>query len=329
MPMLNSVFMLQPNPDDTYYFCRIRSDCRYLVGGERGTVHLLTFSVGGGMLGFAEVAGPGSSHFDDRSIEIGPDGRFEILFSREKPPEYIGNWAKLDSRDDYIWIRQRSYDWGNEVDSRIAIECLDASELKRQLLPDEIARRLSKLVKLPERWSALWIDWQNVLLKKLGKNKFELNTFAEMGGVQDQFYWQTIFDLEPGYALILETELPEKRPYWNVQINDPIFNAIEFIYRQTSINGHTARIDSDGRFRAVVSKEDPGVANWLDTGGYWQGTIIGRWMACSSAPIPSLRRVPLAEVRRHLPADTVMVTEQERKEALRRRRLGAQMRRRW
>jgi|SRR6202453_4951741 hypothetical protein len=330
IPMLNSVFMLQPNPDDTYYFCRIRSDCRYVVSGDRGTVHLLTFSVGGGMLGFAKTAGPGSSHFDNRSLHIEPDGRFEVLFSREKPAGYTGNWGKLEKRDEYIWIRQRSYDWGNEKDARFSIECLDApSDLKPRMTPDEIAAGLEMMQGFSERLSGGFFDWQNSLRERLGVNKFEFTGFSHWGGVAVQYYWQAIFEVGPGEALILETELPQTRPYWNVQLNDPLFNAIEFIYRQSSINGHTAQVDTDGRFRAVISHEDPGVPNWLDPGGYNSGTAIGRWYDCSTQPLPTMRCVPFSELRKHLPADTPHCSAAERKQLLRARRIGGQLRRRW
>jgi hypothetical protein len=71
------------------------------------------------------------------------------------------------------------------------------------------------------------------------------------------------------------------------------------------------------------------VHNWLDTGGFTEGTIFGRWLQCSSAPVPALTKVKLAEVREHLPADTPVVSPEERLELLRRRRIGAQLRRRW
>ena len=135
--------------------------------------------------------------------------------------------------------------------------------------------------------------------------------------------------MAPDEALILETELPEKRPYWNVQLNDELWNALEFIYRQSSLNGHQARVDSDGRFRAVIAHVDPGVANWLDPVGSRQGMLIGRWYGCSTNPVPTLTRVPLADLRRHVPADTPILTAAEREAQLRTRRLGAQLRRRW
>jgi hypothetical protein len=48
---------------------------------------------------------------------------------------------------------------------------------------------------------------------------------------------------------------------------------LQEIYRLSSTNGHYAKISSDGKFRAVISLEDPGVPNWLDPAGFKQGTI--------------------------------------------------------
>ncbi len=142
------------------------------------------------------------------------------------------------------------------------------------------------------------------------------------------FGWKRMH-LAPGEAVILETELPTERRYWNVQLNDELWNAVEYIYRQSSLNGHQARIDSDGRFRAVISLEDPGVHNWLDPGETLRGMLIGRWLGCSSHPVPTLTRVPLPELRKHLPADIPTITADERAAQLRARRIGGQLRRRW
>lgn len=155
---------------------------------------------------------------------------------------------------------------------------------------------------------------------------FEPTKYA---GMSKQVYWPAVFELDDGEALIIETKLPKVRPYWNIQLNDPLFNAIEFVYRLSSINGVTAKISSDGKLRAVVALEDPGVPNWLDPAGFKEGTIYGRWYGCDSNPLPTLKRVPLAELRRHLPADTPVVTPEQRALELRDRVRAAQRRRRW
>jgi len=101
------------------------------------------------------------------------------------------------------------------------------------------------------------------------------------------------------------------------------------VYRQSSLNGHQAASDADGRFRAVLSHQDPGVANWLDTGGNNYGMMIGRWYRCSSQPTPTITRIKFADLHRHLPDGVARIDATGRAEALRKRRIGSQLRRKW
>ena len=330
MPLWNSVFLLQPNPDDVYYWAPLDGKKRYRIVGDRGTIYMLNFQFGRGMIGMVETVGQQhSSYLDDEEITVGPDGKFEILLSATPPePGYQGTWHQIRDDVDYVLIRMRSYDWGNEVDTRMAIECLDAPLRKRRMSIAEIHERLEGALTLSERLCDLFYGLQNANLARCGKNKFELTTHEGIGLV-NQYYWNAAFEVFEDEALIIETELPQKARYWNVQVNDPYFNQVEFVYRQASLNAHQARLDSDGKFRAVVAHTDPGVPNWLDCGGFTEGTLFGRWTQCDSHPMPTLKRVMLADVRQHLPADTPVVSEEERREVLTKRRLGAQLRRRW
>jgi hypothetical protein len=97
----------------------------------------------------------------------------------------------------------------------------------------------------------------------------------------------------------------------------------------SSINGATGMPSSDGKIRAVVALEDPGVPNWLDTAGFTEGTLWGRWFDCDSTPLPTIKRVPLGKVREFLPADTPTVEPEQRAIELRDRVRAAQNRRRW
>jgi hypothetical protein len=329
-PYFNSVFLLQPNPDDTYYLAPIRGDAAYRVVGERGSVHLLTFNLGSGICAMPKPGGPRLPEFSADTLKIAPDGRFEIIFSAQRPAFACDNWVPLDPSAEYILVRQRSYDWGNERDARVAIERIGVNPLKPRLPKEEIHRRITDLMSFAVEYSRQWYVHVNKLRDRGSINKIEFTHFEEYGGgVQVQTYWWGVFEFGPGEALILETELPEKRPYWNIQLNDPLWNAIEYIYRQSSLNGHQARVDSDGKFRAVLSVDDPGVPNWLDTAGYYMGTIVGRWYDCDSTPVPAIRKVPLAEVRNHLPADTPAVSAEQRAAVLSKRIIGGQLRRRW
>ena len=138
-----------------------------------------------------------------------------------------------------------------------------------------------------------------------------------------------MFEIDADEALIVETDIPERCRYWNFQLADEFWRSIDWVHRQTSLNGHTARLDADGKFRFVVSARDPGVPNWLDTVDHRTGIVYGRWTGCSSTPTPTVQRVAFAEVRKHLPPDTPRIDATQREAAIRERRTGAQLRRRW
>jgi len=330
LPFLNSVFLLQPNPDDTYFLSRVAGERRYRISGNRGSVHLLTFVTGAGMMGIAEKPGQGFDQYDADDLQIGAEGSFEVLMSAQRPADHSGNWWRLDPRADYIMARQRSYRWGEETDARFAIECVGVTAPKPRMSAAAIMANGRELLGgFTPRLTEMWLEFQNALRSRGMINRFEFADFGNIGSIQIQRYWQCIFELEVGEALILETDLPKTCKYWNVQLNDPLFNAVEYIYRQSSLNGAQARIDADGRFRAVISFDDPGVANWLDPGEFRSGTVMGRWYAADSHPLPSLKRVAYRDLRMHLPANDFAVAPDERAAQLAARVRGAQLRRRW
>ena len=193
----------------------------------------------------------------------------------------------------------------------------------------QIEASLRAIPQWTENWNAFALKWVNNYQNKSLVNKLYVNDLSAVGGVGAQAYIEGGFELNPDEALIYETEIPSKCRYWNVQLNDTLWAAIDYTNRQSHLNGHTATLDKDGKFRAVIAASDPGVPNWLDSAGYAKGTLLGRWTNCSSSPIPTLTRVKLAEVRKYLPAETPIVSEEARDAAIRLRRKGAQLRRRW
>lgn len=328
-PFLNSVFLLQPNPDDTYFFAHVDGRGIYRLSGDRGTVRLLTLTIGDRMIGMTETPGPQLAEHDLDSIGRPDDGSIDILLSTERPEGHDGAWLHLAPHAKFLMIRQRSYDWGGEVSARIAIERLDVEPLRPRHSAGQTDERIHEAIGFAERLSRQWLSYVRDLKTRLESNRMNFTGFAQFGGVQVQTYWQAIFEIEPDEALILETDLPAKRPYWNVQLNDEIWNTLDYVWRQSSLNGSQATIDSDGRFRAVIAASDPGVPNWLDTVGRRTGTVVGRWYACDSQPVPTLTKVRLADLPRHLPADTARVSPEARAVAVRARARGGQLRRRW
>ncbi len=328
-PLWNPVYTLQPNPDDIYVQSPIRGDLTYRVSGNRGTCKILSFTTQKVLSGTVDQMPQPSGHNEvdcsDLGLEPGED--FEVIFSAERPAGYSGKWAPIDPEAGGMMVRFRSYDWLNEVDPSLSIECLDPVPPKPRLTPEQILERIGEMAKFPARKTNLYYQMQNGVKERVGFNVFEPIRYP--GALVKQTYWPACFQFEPDEALIIETEMPARRPYWNIQLNDPYFNALEYVYRLSSTNGHYAKLSSDGKLRAVISLEDPGVPNWLDPAGYTEGGIYGRWYDCDSEPLPTLKRVKLGELREHLPADTPVVTPEDRAEELRLRVRACQRRRRW
>jgi len=327
-PLWNPVFTCQPNPDDIYLLSPLRADLTYRVSGNRGTVRKLIFVTQQGIPGVLEDPTKfcDFSSIDDKDFEIGADGQFEIIFSAKRPQGYQGNWSMLKPKADAMLVRYRMVDWEAERDPQLTIECLDPVAPKPRLTAQQITERIELMSRVPGNMTRLFFKMQNDLKRGFGVNKFEL---VRLPGLDKQIYLQAVFELDPTQALIIETDLPRTVEYWNFQLNDYLFNAVEYVYRSSSINASTARISSDGKLRLVVALEDPGVPNWLDPAGYTTGTIYGRWYDADSGPTPTFKRVPLATLRKSLPPDTPTVDAKQRNEELRTRVRAAQRRRRW
>ncbi|MFC6621068.1 hypothetical protein [Novosphingobium panipatense] len=328
-PLWNPVYTLQPNPDDIYVQSPIRGDLTYRVSGNRGTCRILSFTSQAALSGTVDTMPQPSGHreCDTNDLGIGLGENFSIIFSAERPAGYEGHWAPIDRSARGLFTRYRMYDWETEVDPVLSIECLDPVPPKPRLSQEEILHRITEMAKLPRRKTDLYYPMQNGVKDRVGFNVFEPVRYP--GALVKQTYWPACFQLDDDEALIIETEIPSRAPYWNVQLNDPYFNALEYVYRLSSTNGAMATLSSDGKFRGVIALTDPGVPNWLDPAGYNEGGIYGRWYDCDSEPVPTITRVKLAELPAHLPADTPVVTPGQRAEEIRRRAVACQRRRRW
>ena len=317
------------NPDFIYGAASIDGNGTYLISGERGDELFVMLDIVAGGLGVMEQLGPSLGTLDFDELVIDSDLRFQVMLSTQRPIGWDGNWHPLDPSARSLTLRQASYDWGKGHEARIAIERIDKAHSPRRWSVDEIAERLGALAAYPKRLAGMALGFIKSQRDKGLWNALEHDDWAGRGGVQGQHYYQGLFRLEPEQVLLLETELPDTVRYWNVQLSDMMWNSIDWMNRQSSLNGGQARLDDDGKFRAVIAADDPGVPNWLDTGGNNEGAIMLRWTGASSGPAPILTVIDAADLKNRLPAGTPLVSKLEREEHLRARRRSVQWRRRW
>ncbi len=321
-PIVNSA----TNPDFMYSYAALDARRSYRLSGNRGSSRFIHIVQNSGMIGLDEVPGPPLAMLDIDSLARSASGSFSVLLSAERGD--AGDWWRLEPRTSSISIRQAACDWDGEADGRFAIECLDAVLPRPRLDAREIAARLGDVARFAERYIAS-LDALLAILRERPVNTLQLNDWRQFGGLANQYYYQGRFELAPGEVLVIESEVPRHARYWGIVTLDELFNTLDWVNNQTSLNDSQAQLDSDGRFRAVLSLEDPEVPNWLDPVGRRRGLLQGRWFEASSAPVPTVTRVPQGALRDFLPRDTPVVGKARRRELLQKRSRGAQYRRKW
>lgn len=305
-------------PDAAYSGSPIRGDATYVVRGRRNTVRYLGFQAMGGMENTGNVVA------DD--LEMDDEGRFELVLSAE---EHAGNWMPLADHSSSLVVRQFFYDWTNEVAADLSIECTSRPPAPpippAPLSPAGVGGQLRALGDFIEASLAFWLDVEEGGRRE-GVNCFRAPAaLTGMGAAAENVSTWGSWSLAEDEALLIEVT-PPPALYWSVSLGNYWWETIDYANRQSSLNGHQARLDPDGVFRAVVAHTDPGLANWLDTAGNHHGAMIFRWLRAESAPIPEGRVVPLAEVVDAVPAGTARVSAEEREGELAARRAAVERR---
>jgi hypothetical protein len=55
-------------------------------------------------------------------------------------------------------------------------------------------------------------------------------------------------------------------------------------YHKVCVNSAQAELNDDGGWTIYVCKEDPGLGNWVGTGGHNDGVVFCRWLLSEEFP---------------------------------------------
>jgi hypothetical protein len=125
------------------------------------------------------------------------------------------------------------------------------------------------------------------------------------------------FQLTDQQALVITIDKGDAK-YFVVPVTNDWTITDDYWNQQTSLNNVQAGADDldATTYTIVVSPTDPGVANWVSTGGLNQGTISIRFQDLplhpTDLPTVTSRVVPLDQLGTVLPPGTVYVTPAER-----------------
>lgn len=333
IPQINNYLTTgQPNADTNYRTAKIAPGGVYRLRGRRGSMNQVRLAEAGPrpkpVDGAVNLGAPRPVH-DLNALEVDAEGRYDVILSPTRPDGYTGDWWRLDPSTDMLLLRMVGSDWGREVEPTLSIERLDVPASRPRPSAKALENKLRAIPASAGFIAPLLADRPGKLRAAGYVNKLREVDLSHMGGLTDQFYYEGAYDLKADEALIIETPAPATCGYRSLILTNEIYETMDWYNNLSSLNGSQTWVDKDGVLRVVVSARDPGVPNWLDTAGYAQGVIQGRWLDCSTKPIPTVRKVAFAEVRAALPAATPTVSPEARERQIRDRRATLQQRPLW
>lgn len=288
------------------------------------------------------------AELDSTELQVNADGSFEILLAPEKPEGYTGNFmltrasrtrtsadGTTETREyvsQLVMLRELFCDWENE-------DLLELFIYRNDLLgqpmptytPEQAAKQLKDIGRFTRNQVHFWNEFYAVVCEAYGdmngdgqcfmpRNAFNnpnAASIATAGGMATNIYCGGIFELEADEALVLELHQPVEPVYIGFHLGNMWGESLDFANYQSSLNGLQAHRDPDNVLRYVVSHRDPGIANWVDTTGHPEGYMAVRWAypvkPKENLPWATAKKVKLAEVLQHLPAETRLITPQERR----------------
>lgn len=315
--------MMLPSADCVYLWSSLHSDYSYRLRGYRGSAHVFQIAINAGSS--ADYPDFPVTYDRDNFAEplFAADEELDLVLSARPRPELGNRWVPLPQGASELYIRQYYYDWDNEQPAQLVIEREDDCYPPAPINEADFRSRFEQA----NRFLTVQAGMARKFVESfLETDPVHLPVISIPGAFEGTRYLNGHFRCEPDEAIILEVDKPEAR-FWGFQLSNLAWEGLDYYVRQTSINGHQAVIDSDGKFRAVISHRDPGVPNWLDPGGRTLALISGRYFQARTAPSPVLNKVAFDSLLEHLPADTERVTVSQRQETLRNRLLSAHARR--
>ncbi|QZH62622.1 DUF1214 domain-containing protein [Mycolicibacterium farcinogenes] len=340
------------NPDTVYRFTGINGASTYEIQGKiegydpadpstHPTSANTNFSV------LTGINGVTAQNLDGEQLSIRDDGTFTIVVSPNAAPgnpEQGMNYIQAPANSTILATRNTLGDWNTETPMTLTIEKTAGppSSLFSQIGGFAIPGIGETVVKNPALMNLVSIipafDQAPLLLSSTetallmlvtgisGENTYMTvatgatgtpNTLSQPQHnaqfLSTQLQSAGYFQLKDDEAMIITVD-PGDAEYFVVPVTNDWTITNDTRNQQTSLNNSQAVKNADGTYTIVVSKNDPGVANWVSTGGLNQGTISMRFQGvdpdATNMPTVSTQVVNVSEVKGILEGDPNTTDEQ-------------------
>ena len=311
------------SPDFVYRMIPVAHGSRYRIRGRPTCENAPTVHYA--LMGDTLAAPTILSLLDSLDMTYEQNGEFEITLD-DSPAEGRSNHIQTQPGSWQIWIRDALADWGTQTPNDLRVERLDAPA--RGPLDEDELTQLAVRSLLEGVYYAYYMP--RTITAKPPNQVCEPISSGPFGGMSTQYTSRANVVLEDDMALIV-TASGAGALFRNTQLYDMFLLSLDYWKDTSSFASGQLAPDEDGRFTYVIAHEDPGVHNWIDTGGLRQTVFGHRWQSFprdGSAETPTIegRLVKFRELEKELPAGVRRVSDAERKQQLAERQRGYELR---
>lgn len=251
-------------------------------------------------------------------LERDEDGRFTITISPE-PADGRANHMQSTSEVEQLFIRDTIGDWSTQHAADLVIRRVSGPDTPPPTFDEQIALTIKGAKEAGTLWIDFFILWMTFStdVNEVPQPQKSPSTISRSCG------W---FRLTADEALVITKNLDECW-YTGFAVQDVWTVTTNYWDEQTTLANGQAVANPDGTITFVLSAEDPGVHNWVSTGGLEVGTFLLRWQGVSllgkdDTEFVRSEVVKLDDLAGVLPEGTRFVTPEERIAQLAERRAG-------
>jgi hypothetical protein len=283
------------NPDNVYRFAPIDGASRYELTIRPTAPGPVQFS----FIVYDSFVGEGGRQDNldtpvaalrDQDVKANADGSFTITID-SAPANGRPNHLQTSAQAKVLLIRNTFNDWGVQNPQAASIKRTDGpagAVFTQQQIVD-------RAVELIQAGTQTILSWETKGFAAKAAPNTIAAPFARGGGWG--FAANGNFKVGSDEALVVTLD-PVGARYVGFDLTDPWLVSREHVGATGSLNNNQIRANVDGTYTYVVAPEDPGVANWVDTGGLHEGKLLIRWqvLPASAKADGAVRKVELVKV---------------------------------
>jgi hypothetical protein len=306
------------SPDFIYRTIPITHGCRYEIHGCPTSPEAPTVNYS--LMADNTAAPVTQALLDSLDMRFEADGSFVITID-DTPANGRPNHIQTKPGADFLMIRDALGDWETQSANALTVRRLGEDHAPKS--DEDMARHAAKIA-LEGVYYTYYCTQSGA-----GQPPNEVRppmSAGAFGGMATQWGTKGNLALEDDDAIIIRSNAAGAA-FRNLTLTDAFHMSIEYWKRTSSLNMVQMAADEDGDFTFVIAHHDPGIHNWLDTGGL-RRTIFGqRWQAfprdgSGGEPWMTARLVKLDDLAKELPDGVRRIDAGGRREQIARREAG-------